>query len=59
MIIGFANSVDPDETSHNEPSYQDLHCLTFSLSTLHVNLYTTDSLLKKKEKKKMQTINVV
>ena len=24
-----ANSVDPDETAHNEPSHQDLHCLTF------------------------------
>ena len=22
-----ANSVDPDETAHNEPSHQDLHCL--------------------------------
>ena len=21
------NSVDPDETSRNEPSHQDLHCL--------------------------------
>ena len=25
----FANSVDPDETAHNEPSHQDLHCLLF------------------------------
>ena len=24
-----ANSVDPDETAHNEPSHQDLHCLAF------------------------------
>ena len=22
-----ANSIDPDETAHNEPSHQDLHCL--------------------------------
>ena len=22
-----ANSVDPDETAHNEPSLPDLHCL--------------------------------
>ena len=22
-----ANSVDPDETAHYEPSHQDLHCL--------------------------------
>ena len=25
----FANSVDPEETAHNEPSPQDLHCLPF------------------------------
>ena len=25
----YANSVDPDETAHNEPSHQDLHCLPF------------------------------
>ena len=25
----FANSVDPDEMAHNEPSHQDLHCLPF------------------------------
>ena len=25
----FANSVDPDETAHHEPSHQDLHCLPF------------------------------
>ena len=24
---GLANSLDPDETAHNEPSHQDLHCL--------------------------------
>ena len=24
-----ANSVDPDEMAHNEPSHQDLHCLLF------------------------------
>ena len=24
-----ANSVDPDETAHYEPSHQDLHCLSF------------------------------
>ena len=26
-----ANSVDPDETAHNEPSHQDLHCLPLSI----------------------------
>ena len=28
-IDSFANSVDPDETAHNEPSHLDLHCLPF------------------------------
>ena len=23
----YVNSADPDETAHNEPSHQDLHCL--------------------------------
>ena len=27
----FANSVDPDEAAHDEPPYQDLHCLLSSL----------------------------
>ena len=48
----FANSVDPDETAHNEPSHLDLRCLTFSLSTLHINFFPNDSLLEKKTKKK-------
>ena len=26
----FANSADPDETAHNEPSHQDLQCLPCS-----------------------------
>ena len=25
----YANSVDPDEMAHNEPSHQDPHCLQF------------------------------
>ena len=24
-----SNSIDPDETAHNESSHQDLHCLQF------------------------------
>ena len=32
---------------HNEPSHQDLHCLTFSFSTSQINLFHIDSLLKK------------
>ena len=27
-----ANNVDPDETAHDEPSRQDLHCLQKCLS---------------------------
>ena len=30
-IITLANSVDPDETAHNNPSHQDLHCLPLLL----------------------------
>ena len=32
-IAEFANTVDPDETAHNEPSHQDLQCLPFSLAS--------------------------
>ena len=27
----FANTVDPDETAHNEPSHQDPQCLPSSI----------------------------
>ena len=30
-IADFANTVDPDETAHNEPSHLDLQCLPSSL----------------------------
>ena len=30
-IAEFANTVDPDETAHNEPSHLDLQCLLSSL----------------------------
>ena len=52
IILGFANSADPDETIHN----QDLRCLTFSLSTLHINFFAIDSLKKKKKKKKKYSL---
>ena len=39
----FANSTGPDETAHDEPSHQELRCLSFRLST---------SQKKKKKKKK-------
>ena len=31
IIADFANTVDPDETAHNEPSHLDLQCLPSSL----------------------------
>ena len=33
VVLGkeFANTVDPDETAHNEPSHLDLQCLPSSL----------------------------
>ena len=30
----------------NEPSHLDLCCLTFNLSTLHINVFLNDSLLR-------------
>ena len=30
-IADFANTVDPDETAHNEPSHLDLQCLPSSI----------------------------
>ena len=47
-ILFIANSVDPDETAHDEPSHLDLRCLTFNLLTLHINFFPSDSLLEKK-----------
>ena len=32
-----ANSVDPDRMAHDGLSHQDLRCLIFSLSALHIN----------------------
>ena len=46
------NRVDPDETAHNEPSHQDLRCLTFSLSAFQLKVCF-------KKQKKKQTTNVV
>ena len=40
-----ANSVDPDETAHYEPSHLDLHCLQkylyWSIGMKEVNIYLT------------------
>ena len=34
--------------AHNEPSHRDLRCLTFSLSTLHINLIPINTFVKNK-----------
>ena len=53
----FANSIGPDETAH-----LDHCCSPFSLSTLHINIFPSNSLKikkkKKKKKKEIQTISV-
>ena len=46
----FAYNGDPDETAHN--NHQDLRCLTFSFSTLHIRFFPIAGLFKKKKKKK-------
>ena len=50
-----ANSVDPDETAHNEPSHQDLHCLSFFyhfrlkplFATMDMSKFIEESMLEK------------
>ena len=36
-IVQFANSIDPDEVAHNEPSHLGLHYLLYSLRALNMN----------------------
>ena len=35
-VNNFANSVDPDEVAHHEPSYMDLHCLPCSYLSFQI-----------------------
>ena len=35
-IVELANSVDPDEAAHNEPSHQDLQCLPSSFRNFNM-----------------------
>ena len=42
-----------DETAQS--SHLDLRCLTFSLSTLHINVFPSDSLLKSKSRRQMSS----
>ena len=51
----FANSIEPDETAHNEPSHLVLRCLTFSLSTIHINLFKVCLKNKKKSRRQMSS----
>ena len=39
-VIGLCKPRKSDETAHSEPSHQDLRCLTFSLSILHINAFS-------------------
>ena len=48
----WVNSIYPDDTAHNEPSHMELRCLTFSLSTLHINC------LFKKSRRQMSSENL-
>ena len=38
--------------AHNELSHHDLRCSTFSLTTLHIDFFPIDSVLKNKADKK-------
>ena len=45
IIIGFCKQrTSRCERCHNEPSHQDIRCLTFSLKTLHINFFPIDGL---------------
>ena len=56
-ILNFCKKHRSGWDAHTEPSHQDLRCLTFSISTLHIDFFESDSLLKKTKKK--QTTNDV
>ena len=49
IIIGFCKQDRSRWDGSYEPSHLDLCCLTFSLSTLHINFFSNDSLLKEKQ----------
>ena len=50
IIIGFCKQQRSRWDGSYEPSHLDLRCLTFSLSTLHIN-FSSDKLLKKKSRR--------
>ena len=58
IIIGFCKQHRTRWDGSYEPSHLDLPCLTFSLSILCINFFSSHSLLKKKRKEK-QTTNVI
>ena len=47
----YANSVDPDETAHNEPSHQDLYCLQLCVDFLMISLLATMDMPKFNDRK--------
>ena len=51
IILGFWKQHRSRREAHNEPSHLDLRCLTFSLSTLHIDFFPSDSSFKTKKKK--------
>ena len=55
IIIGFGKQHRSKWDGSYESSHLDLCCLTFSLSTLHINFLSSNSLLKKEK----QTTNVI
>ena len=39
-IVDFANTEDPDETAHNEPSHLDLQCLPPRHNTVNIESFS-------------------
>ena len=51
IIIGFCKQHRSRWDGSYEPSHLNLRCLTFNLSTLCINFFSSDSLLKKKSRR--------
>ena len=39
IIVELANTADPDETAHNEPSHRDLQCFFFNIIQLILTVF--------------------
>ena len=53
IIIGFCKQHRSRWDGSYEPSHLDLRCFTFSLSTLCINFFSSDCLLRKKSRRQM------